>query len=417
MIRKLRFKFIILTMVSLFLVLAVIMGAVNIFNYRKIVTEADNTLSILRDNNGTFPFPNRQESHIQDRPGNPGDGPLSPELPYESRYFSVLLSQSGEVLQTDTGKIAAVDDGTAAQFARYLYGSGSEKGFLGSYRYTVQERDSGIQIIFLDCQRSLSTFRTFLFTSCAISVLGLLTVFVLILMFSRRIIRPVSESYEKQKRFTTDAGHELKTPITIISADAEVLEMEFGENEWIKDIQRQTERLASLTNDLIFLSRMEEERTRLEEIVFPLSDLVSETAQSFQTLAKSQHKTFTANIQPMLSFRGNEKALRQLVCVLLDNALKYSGRGGCILLSLSEQKKNICLFVENTTDVVIPEPPDRLFDRFYRADASRSSQTEGHGLGLSIAKAVTDAHKGKISVLSPESGILRVQVLLPAHFR
>ncbi len=162
---------------------------------------------------------------------------------------------------------------------------------------------------------------------------------------------------------------------------------------------------------------MEEERTRLEEIVFPLSDLVSETAQSFQTLAKSQHKTFTANIQPMLSFRGNEKALRQLVCVLLDNALKYSGRGGSILLSLSEQKKNICLFVENTTDVVIPEPPDRLFDRFYRADASRSSQTEGHGLGLSIAKAVTDAHKGKISVLFPESGILRVQALLPAHLR
>lgn len=139
-----------------------------------------------------------------------------------------------------------------------------------------------------------------------------MAVFGLILLFSKRIIRPILESYEKQKRFITDAGHEIRTPITIIDADAEILEMEEGENEWLKDIKAQTKRLTALTNDLVFLSRMEEEKPRLAEIELPFSDLVSETAQSFQAPAKTQGKHLSLQIQPMLTVKGDEKALRQL---------------------------------------------------------------------------------------------------------
>ena len=223
------------------------------------------------------------------------------------------------------------------------------------------------------------------------------------------------ESYEKQKRFITDAGHEIKTPITIIDADAEVLEMDLPGNEWLQDIRFQTKRLASLTNDLIFLSRMDEEHTQLQTIDFPLSDLVSETAQSFQSLAKTQKKEFVTDIEPLLTMNGDEKSLRQLVSILLDNALKYSPENGSITLSLHKAGKMIHLTVTNTVESLAKENLAYLFDRFYRTDQSRNSQTGGYGLGLSIAKAVVTAHKGKITATASDSSSLTLDVLLPQH--
>lgn len=175
------------------------------------------------------------------------------------------------------------------------------------------------------------------------------------------------ESYEKQKRFITDAGHEIKTPLAIISADVDVLEMEYGENEWLEGIQTQVKRLASLTNDLVYLSRMEETEEKLQMIEFPFSDVVSETAQSFQGIAQATGKQFQCSVVPMLSLNGNEKAIRQLVSILLDNAMKYSPEGGKVALSAEKQGRYIHLSVWNTT--VFPVEKQNLshiFERFYR---------------------------------------------------
>lgn len=409
MIRKLRIKLIAVSMLSLLLVLLLIMGTVNLLNYRDIVAGADATLALLAENGGRFP----QKGEGRPAPELPGPGPMSPELPYESRYFSVTLSGAGETVTVDTGKIAAVDTTTAIEFAQRVFESGKTGGFLGNYRYTRSDGEEGALIIFLDCGRSLSTFRSFLLASCGISALGLLAVLGLVILFSGRIIKPVSESYEKQKRFITDAGHELKTPLTIIDADTEVLAMETGENEWIRDIRRQTTRLASLTNDLTYLSRLEEQHP-LQKMEFPLSDVVDETAQSFQAPARTQGKHLQLRIQPMLSLYGDEKAVRQLVSILLNNALKYSDEGADISLTLDRQGKTVRLTVENTTRAPLPDNLDSLFDRFYRADSSRNSQTGGHGLGLSIARAVVEAHKGKISASAGAGGTLRITAALPA---
>ena len=232
------------------------------------------------------------------------------------------------------------------------------------------------------------------------------------LLFSGRIIKPVSISYEKQKQFITDAGHELKTPISIIDADAEVLGMEVGENEWLQDIRRQTERLATLTGDLISLSRLEEQAP-LQMITFPFSDMVEETAHSFLARAKQQNKSLTLSVEPMLSLCGDEKALTQLVTILLDNALKYSDDGGHIDLSLSHSGKSVRLTVENSSETVDTAQLPQLFDRFYRGDRSRSSQTGGYGLGLSIAKAIVQAHKGKIAASSRDGHSVLITVTLP----
>ncbi len=420
MIRKLRVKFIAMSMLSLLVVLLAIMGSVNLVNYQGIVEDADQVLDILVDNNGAFP---RQESQSQkqgDGSAPPSDSGLggmrvmSPELPYESRYFSVLLNSEGEVETVDTGKIAAVDTSAAIEYAQEAVSRGNERGFLSDYRYAITSDESGTRVIFLDCGRNLSTFYSFLKASCGISAVGLAAVLLLMILFSGRIIRPVAESYDKQRRFITDAGHELKTPLTIIDADAEVLEMDVGENEWLQDIRRQTDRLAKLTGALIALSRMEEGEEQFQMIDFPISDVVGETAQSFQALAKTQNKRFESRIQPMLTLQGDENAIRQLTGILLDNALKYSPEGGEIVLTLEQSGRNLRLLVRNTAEGVTQESLEHIFDRFYRGDPSRSSaKVEGHGIGLSIAQMIVNAHKGRIAASLQNGDTLLMTVTLP----
>ena len=236
----------------------------------------------------------------------------------------------------------------------------------------------------------------------------------MLLLFSGRIVRPIAESYEKQKRFITDAGHELKTPITIIRADADVLQAEMeAENEWITDIRAQTQRLAELTEDLVYLSRMEEENPSLQMQEFSLSELVEETAQSFQALARSKGKAFRSSVTPDLNVSGDEKALAKLVSILLDNAMKYSPEGGTVALSLEQAGKSARLVVKNSTLPMQKGNADRLFERFAREDSSRNSESGGFGLGLAIAKAVTEAHKGRIHAESEDGVSLTVAVELP----
>ena len=426
MIKRLRRKLIAACMLSLAIVLLVILGGVNLMSYQKVVADADAVLALLEANGGVFP---RVHAGPEEKPEDgfsPAGGPegkkdpfdqrgLSPETPYESRFFSVLLGEDGQVLETDTGQIAAVDGEEAAVYAQSVAASGKRTGFWGDYRYLLCQEDTNSRVIFLDCGRSLSSFRTTLIASVSLALLGLGAVLALLLILSKRIVRPVAESYEKQKRFITDAGHELKTPMTIISADADLAEMECGENQWLTDIRRQAQRLTDLTHDLIYLSRMEEEQPKLQRIEFPLSDVAEEMAQSFAAPARSQDKELTVTVQPMLSCTGDEKAIRQLISILLDNALKYSPAGGQLALNLEKQGRTLLLTVSNTTQQPIArEQLAHLFDRFYRTDQSRNSQTGGYGLGLSIAKSIVLSHKGKIRAESPDGTYLSIMVNLPA---
>lgn len=415
MILKLRIKLIIAAMLSLLLVLTIILGVVGALNYNNILTDADTILSILRENDGTFPKiePSNDNSEFFNVPQG-SNRRFSAELPYESRYFSVLLLEDGTVISVNTGKIAAVDTTKAIEYAQLVFQKGYIKGFVEDYRYTAYSVNNEMRIIFLDCGREMSSFRAFLFTGVAVSLIGLLAVMLLLIFFSGRIVKPFAENYEKQKKFITDAGHELKTPLTIIDADAEVLEMDIGKNEWLSDIQIQTKRLAKLTNSLIQLSRMEEQ-PQVEKIEFPFSDVVEETVESFQALAKTQNKNLSSVIQPMLSMNGNEQAIRQLITILLDNAVKYSNAGGRIELTVAKLKNSIQLNVFNTANCIPRENLPNYFDRFYRADQSRNSKTGGYGLGLSIASAIVTAHKGKIWASTQDEKSLMITVILPIN--
>lgn len=416
MIGKLRIKLIIASMVSLLTVLLVIMTAINLLNYSKIVSDADSTLTLLAENDGAFPGGGR----IQPPPDEdfaPHAPHLSPEFPYEIRYFFAVLDADGAVASVNTGKIAAVDTSEAIEYAQCVWQQGKTQGFLGSYRFLRSETTAGqTLILFLDCRRSLDTARTLLLSCLGVSIVGSLLVLLLLIFLSGRIVRPFRISYEKQKQFITDAGHELKTPLTIINADAELLAMDIGENEWLTDIQHQTSRLANLTGDLILLSRMEEAQPQLQLLELPLSDLVEETALPFQAVARAQGKTLDCHIEPLVSLCGEEKSLRKLVSILLDNAVKYAAPHSTITCTLDRYKGALRLTVRNLVEgSVTREQTACLFDRFYRTDQSRNSQTGGYGLGLSIAAAIVSAHKGRITASATNDGAaLVITVTFPA---
>ena len=408
MIKKLQRKFILLSMTALLFVLAVIISGINIVNYRSVTQEADKLLSVITENKGEFPTgPDKFGDRLP-----PG---MSPEIPYESRYFSVVMNaDTNQILFVETSRIIAVDKQAAISYADAALQKQNSIGFIQNFRYQIHTDNNFVRITFLDCGRKLDAYYNFLFASIAISLIGYLIVFAFIVFFSNRIIRPISESYEKQKQFITDASHEIKTPLTIIGADTDILEMELGENEWIYDIKKQISQLTSLTNDLVFLSRMEESERILPMIDFPFSEVVTETALSFQTLAQRQEKEIQCNITPMMTLCGDEKSIRQLVSILLDNAIKYSPSQKHITLFAEEQTNHICLTVTNTTHQNIEkEQLKLLFERFYRIDASRNSKTGGHGVGLSIAKAIVEAHHGKILASAPKENTLQITVKLP----
>lgn len=436
MIKRLRIKFIILSMLAVLALLAVIVTAMNVTNYNSVVAEADSVLAVLSENGGSFPEMGKRKG---DKPPEEFDHPdtffdddilndlddmeewteemfqngkMSPETPYESRFFSVVLNEDGEVVRTDISRIRAVDTETAAEYAATVFAQEKTAGFIESYRYIKCQETDGTRIIFLDWGRKMASFHSFLLFSILTALGGYIVFFFVIVFFSKRIIRPVAESYEKQKRFITDAGHEIKTPLTIIKADADILEMDLGEgNEWLEDIQKQTSRLASLTNDLIYLARTEEASDAAQMVEFPLSDVVEEAASSFAGPAKAQNKEFRMDIQPMISLKGDEKKIGQLVGILLDNALKYSPSEGSISLRLEKPGKNIILSVSNDTiDPVSKENLAQMFDRFYRMDASRNSKTGGYGIGLSIAKAIVEAHGGRIQARTDDGKSLTITV-------
>ena len=404
MIRKLRRKFIWIAMVSMIFVLGTIVTVINVLNYKKADNYSDKVISVLVDNEGGFPkdFPVRP---------NQGDG-MTPETPFEARFFSVMLDGQGDVVFSDVRQIAAITPQTAEKYAKNLFTSGETAGMYNDYKYRAKETDKGTLYIFLDCTREMNSFRGFLQTSLLISLGGLAVVFVLILIFSRIALKPVEESYQKQKHFITNASHDIKTPLTIINVGAEVIELEHGEGEWTKEIKKQTQRLTALTDKLVFLSRMEEENQKISMREFNLSELIEEAVAPYENMTKAKGFLFSFDCQSGIIYKGNEEMLSQAIALLMDNAIKYTNENGYITVSLKKTLKGIELRFKNTANDVKEGNNNEIFERFYRADKSRNSKTGGHGIGLSVVKAIIMAHKGKISAYSADGQSMEFLIIL-----
>ena len=407
MIRKLKRKIIVLALVSLFALLAFIVIGMYWLNYRSVKEEADETLVLISDNSGKFP--ELLEGWQSWFPVG-----MSPEVAYESRYFSVVTTSDGVAVSVDTSRIYTVDESVAGVYAQEVLDREADRGFYDEFRYRRVEEGGLTQVTFLDCGRKLDMLHDFIVSSVKMALVGYLVLAVIICIVAGRFVRPVAESYERQKRFITDAGHEIKTPLTIISANADVLEMENGENEYLEEIRRQTRRLGGLTNDLVYLAKMEEAEGRIPMEEFAVSDVVRDTAEPFETLAQTQGKRLNSNIEPSHTMRGNEKAIERVVSILLDNAIKYSPEDSAIQLSFGKQGRRLVLSVSNRSKTPVDEEQIRhVFERFYRMDASRNSETGGHGIGLSMAKAIVEDHGGRITATTVDGASFTVMASFP----
>lgn len=416
MINKLKRKFLITGTAFMFVLMSVLVFTMNMVNYHEVTADADSVLEVLTNPDMPFDGDGRDKDKDRNRPERAENfvpHGMSPEVPYESRFFTVRVSEDGEVLQSDLSRIVSVDEDSVKSYINKALDSKRERGFIGSFRYLKVTDESGTRIFFLDCGRKLDSFRGFLWISVVVGLIGCVVTFIAFIFTAGRIVAPIAESYEKQKRFISDAGHEIKTPLTIINANVDLLGAD-GDSEELSDIRQQTERLTKLTNNLILLSKMEEAEHTMQKIEFPLSDLVSETAGTFRALAASRGIGFETDVAPGVTLTGSPEAIRQLVSVMLENAVKYSPGGGKISLNLSVNRKYATVSVSNDTEKEIRrEDLNNVFDRFYRSDASRNSETGGHGIGLSIAKAVVEAHGGSIEATTKTGKDFTICAVLP----
>ena len=403
MLKKLQRKFMAISMFALTCLVLVQSLAVNAINIYQRDSDIKNILRIIANNGGVLPNSYIESSGHFTNIFNPfGEMYLNIETPYSTRYFVVELNKN-LVTKISTEHIAAVDNTMAFEYAHAVYLE-NEPGFgtVDFYKYLYTTDGNKSMIVFLDLQRDLVQCMTLAIISTFVSVATITVLAILVYFLSRSALRPVAISIEKQKQFITDASHELKTPLTIIAANAEVLEMCEGENEWTTSIKNQTTRLSHLVKNLIDLTKLNEIQDDKHRSSFNISASLLETASIFETNAEVANKNFSYSAADDIYYYGNEVEIRQLISILCDNAIKYTDECGHIKLSLYKSGKNIIIESYNTCEYIDPKSVSHLFDRFYRADSSRSrdSKTGGYGIGLSIAQAIVHRHKGKIKVFT-----------------
>ena len=398
MIYKLNRKFIRISALSIFGVILLIFGLISIFS----VTSMNANLDELTDNLSLG------GGHFSDKPFHRPDR-FGPEIRFSTRHFTIWVDSSGEPVMINTEHIHTVDPEEAVSYAQKVLKQDSSRGWYSHYRYKVYTTSMGTAVVFVDGSGNLNNLYQSLGITAAVLVSASLVILLLIALISKRVMKPVAESYEKQKQFITDANHELKTPLTLILTNLDIAQQELGENEWLSDIRSEGQRMTALVNQLVELSRMDEERP-LEVADLPFSELVADTVSEFAPLISQKEKQLQLAIKPDIFCTGNEALLRRLVSILLDNAAKYCDEGGTITVKLQKQRQ-VLLQVENTYSQVGQTALDKLFDRFYRADKARTA-SGSFGIGLSLAKSIAEKHKGSILAYQKDDHTIGFKVTL-----
>ncbi len=407
MIYRLRKKFIGICILSF---IAVFLAAIALI-YVTTALQTNRTLDFYADlisqNDGKFPDFNDIGLGMG-RPASP-EG-FNRESPFTTRYFTVHFDSKGEITFANTQQIASVTEGEAISYAEKVLEGGKERDWIDDYRYKLYSTEKGNAVVFVSGVSAKENNQNFMLGTLAAFALCSIVVIILIILISKRAVKPAADSYEKQKQFITNANHELKTPLTLIRTNIDILESEIGENEWISDIRDETLLMNELVNQMVGLARMDEDVTKLEMKEFSISDAVADTVSAFSLAVQNCGKHLTVNIDAYASYFGNEAGIRQIVSILMDNALKYCDAGGEINVSFKCDKHPI-LTVENSYAAVKGIELNKLFDRFYRADKARTYGT-GFGIGLSVAKAITEKHRGSISAYSIENNKIGFKVKL-----
>ena len=344
--------------------------------------------------------------------GNPGfdSGFAQTPMFQLSTFYTVAVSYDGDILEVKNESPTVHTDGDLQKLAKRIIKSGRSNGTENNLTFYKTDKDGYILVAFKDNtvinESAMTLFRyTLIFGGVALMLFFFISVFL-----ARKIVSPLEESYHKQKQFISDAGHELKTPVSVVSANAELLSREIGDNQWLQNIQYENERMGILVGQLLQLARSEKVAPQMEHI--NLSRLVDGEALPFESVAFEKGLVLNTDITANIGVVGNGTQLKQIVSILLDNAIRYSEEQGEVYLSLTKEHGFAKLSVINRGNEIPEEQREKIFERFYRVDTARNSEDKHYGLGLAIAKAIATAHKGHISV-GCFDGFVEFKVLIP----
>lgn len=448
MVRELQVKFVKTAMTAITVLLFVVIFAIiGIYSFN-IYTRSKETAQMLA-NRGGFPAFDQmegkkrredqqvledwdqwtEEEEWEDMPDDapPGQEPeggladedflhhkMTPDDMMSVRYFIVRFDAQGTVEAVDTASILSVTDDEAREYGTEVLQKGKESGITGGFLYFVKSDESAKTAAFVDVSSQITSILNVAVISVIIVAIAWVLMLVFVSALSRKAIAPIAENISRQKQFVTNAGHELKTPLAIIMANTEALELFNGETKWTRNIKAQTQRLSGLMQNLLTLSRMDEADLNLPMEEFDLGELAAEAAAPFEEPAREKKLSFSVRT-PSIRVKANRSTIGQLVGILLDNAVKYTPEGGEILVTARTEGKTVILEQSNTIDPAdVEEDPERLFDRFYRRDEARTQKKGGYGIGLSAARAIAQANHAQIDVRynGQESIVFTVKLMI-----
>lgn len=407
MLNKLRWKFVLINMILVTLVLTIVFTAVLASSYRRLEMESTQAMErVLRG--GDTDFPKREIG---------GKGPEGKEPPkMMTAAFYVELGGGNSVQGVFGDNVTVTDEAALSSIVADALAQGKSAGVIRgeSLRFLRQ----GSRIAFADRTNEIDSLTSLLETSALVGLFGLLAFFGISLFLARWALRPIENSWNQQRQFVADASHELKTPLTVILANMGIVlshrdETVHSQIKWLEYTQAEASHMKELVGSLLFLAQSDDARQTLILSELNFSDTVWSSVLPFESVAFEQGKTLTTEIEEGIQLSGDEDRLRRLTAILLDNAVKYSGEGGAVALRLQRAQDKALLTVHNTGEPIPAEQIPHIFERFYRVDGSRTRAQGGYGLGLSIAQSIVQAHHGKISAQSDNQGTC-FTVSLPA---
>ena len=416
-IQRLKNKFIMTAMLSFFVVMTFIAGCIYVFNALMTRSQIKDNIAYIIENDGVLPM--QYESIESDEKSDDGEtiqdksdfiaqleklfgvesGYVSDEFYYSTRYFAVTFSEDGNVDRVITSHTAAVEANQAVTYANTVMKRWFKFGSYDDYYYMVADREAGGKIVVvLDCSTQVSINRRLVLLACMLIGFGMVISTFVIRAWAGRIIQPEIKNAELQKSFITNASHELKTPLAVIKANTEMLEMMGTENEWTQSTMRQVDRLTGLIQNLVLVTRASERDSKEERVDTDFTAIVKETSKTFEPVAMSEGKSMELSIADNVSMLAHEGDIRQIATLLIDNAIKYCDENGKITIGLGtdNKHKNIYLRVSNDYANGAGKDYHRFFDRFYRGDEAHNIDKEGYGVGLSIAQGLMERYHGDI---------------------
>ena len=416
MIRRLRRRMTVMVIAVLILVSAGIVLAIHLSNERSIAAQAEETLDVLTGSGSVSaretvsPKPDGKEGGFR-KNGGRGNRGQPPEVRSGkdaataglSSSYTITLNEDGSVASWTSDRSDLYSDEQVAGIAESALADGRDSGRIGTQFYRKTAENGQTVLTVLDARLDYLSASNMLRSTVLIAAASCVLLSLLAWLLIRRMVQPVEDAFNRQKQFVSDASHELKTPLAVISANAEVLEQEIGENEYLGYIRSEVRRTDTLVQNLLTLARMDRgAETELKK--FDLSRAVLDVTLPFESTVYEAGKTLETDVPEGVDCTGNAEMIKQLTVILLSNALKYSDDGGRITVSLKARGKQRELRVFNTGEPISAEDQEHIFDRFWRADPAHGRETGGHGLGLAIARSIVEAHRGHITVDSGSEG-------------